>query len=179
MKTMDYLTQASEFLRKTKTEFECELLKHGKHFEDDKEERDIYKITLKRGNRSFTFNFGQSITSSGQYKVVKHLQNKVWCEQTTGGKISLSKEEFQKLRYVNNIHKDILLNPNFKQPSEYDVLACLTKYDPETFEDFCSNFGYEEDSLKAEKVYKAVVNEWHNVAMLWNDKEIEQLQEIN
>lgn len=135
MKTMDYLTQASEFLRKTKTEFECEFLKHGKHFEDDKEERDIYIITLKRGNRSFTFNFGQSITSSGQYKVVKH--------------------------------------------SEYDVLACLQKHDPGTFEDFCSEFGYDEDSRKAEKVYKAVLNEWRNVAMLWNDFEIEQLQEIN
>ena len=26
-------------------------------------------------------------------------------------------------------------------PDMYDVLACLTKYDPETFEFFCSNYG--------------------------------------
>ena len=28
-------------------------------------------------------------------------------------------------------------------PTEYDVLACLTKYDPGNYEDFCSEFGYE------------------------------------
>src|SRR6185312_12921531 len=29
-----------------------------------------------------------------------------------------------------------------KKPTAYDVLACITKYDPGTFSNFCSDFGY-------------------------------------
>lgn len=36
-----------------------------------------------------------------------------------------------------------------KMPTMYDVLTCLTKYDPDTFEDFCSEFGYDTDSRRA------------------------------
>jgi hypothetical protein len=63
-------------------------------------------------------------------------------------------------------------------PSMYSVLACLTKYDPEDFEDFCDNFGYDIDSRKAEKTYHAVVKEWKAVERLFGDI-LEELQEIN
>lgn len=64
-------------------------------------------------------------------------------------------------------------------PSEYDILACLTKYDPYTFEDFCSSYGYDEDSRSAEKTYNAVCEEWQNISQLFTEEQIEQLQEIN
>jgi hypothetical protein len=175
--TTDYQQQAIDFLAATNTSFNEKFLKHGKHFADDKESRDIYEIELKRGNRSYKFNFGQSINNSGEYQVAKHLQNKLWCEQTTGGKYALTHKEFKALGHIPGIERDILKNPNFSAPTTYDVLACLTKY-PGTFENFCSEFGYDEDSRKAEKIYKAVVNEWQNIAMLFTDSEIEQLQEI-
>lgn len=63
-------------------------------------------------------------------------------------------------------------------PSAYDVLTCLQKYDPYTFENFCSDFGYDEDSRKAEKIYKSVCEEWENVSKLFTPEELEQLQEI-
>ena len=71
------------------------------------------------------------------------------------------------------------LNDEFKEPSAYDVLASLTSYDTGTFEEFCSSYGYESDSIKAKKTYEAVVEEFKNVKMLFDDKEIEKLQEIN
>lgn len=78
------------------------------------------------------------------------------------------------------LDKEVETEGDFLQtePTAYDVLTCLTKYDPNTFEDFCSEFGYDEDSRKAEKIYDSVVDEYKNVAMLWNDEEIEQLAEI-
>lgn len=173
----DYNQQAIGFLSATNTEFKATFLKHGKHFDDDKDSRDIYEIELKRGNRSYKFNFGQSINNSGEYQVVEHLRNKLWCEQTTGGKYALTAKEYKALNSYGK-GKDILKNPNFSAPNAYDVLACLTKYDPGTFENFCIEFGYDTDSRKAEKIYKAVVNEWQNIAMLFTDSEIEQLQEI-
>ena len=134
----DYDKQAKDFLNKTQTTFKATYLKHGVHFVGDKDKRDIYEITLKRGNREYSFKFGQSINKS-------HSTEKRYREQ----------------------------------PSEYDVLACLTKYDPESFKEFCSAFGFDEDSRKAERTYKAVCEEWLNIQKLWTDAEIELLQEIN
>jgi hypothetical protein len=60
----------------------------------------------------------------------------------------------------------------------YDVLTAITKSDPGTFEDFASEFGYDEDSRKAEQVYQAVRKEWSKVQRFFSLEEIEQLQEI-
>jgi hypothetical protein len=63
------------------------------------------------------------------------------------------------------------------EPTMYDILATLTKYNPETFEDFCSEYGYNEDSINAQKTYKAVKREFNGVNRLFNDI-LEELQEI-
>jgi len=65
-----------------------------------------------------------------------------------------------------------------EKPGLYDVLSCLTKYDPESFSNFCSEFGYDEDSRTAERIYKAVCKEWQSVDRLFSDC-ITELQEIN
>lgn len=64
-----------------------------------------------------------------------------------------------------------------RKPSMYDVLACLTKYDPESFENFCSAYGYDTDSRRAEKTYRAVVKEYEAVERLFGDI-LEELREI-
>jgi hypothetical protein len=60
----EYEKQANDFLNATKTELTIDFLRHGKHFDDDTNTRDIYKITLNRGSRGYTFNFGQSLDKS-------------------------------------------------------------------------------------------------------------------
>ena len=62
-------------------------------------------------------------------------------------------------------------------PTLYDILSCLTKYDPHTFENFCADYGYNTDSRKAEKTYKAVVKEWKQVEALFSDV-LDELREI-
>lgn len=59
-------------------------------------------------------------------------------------------------------------------PTAYDLLACLTKSDPGSFEDFCSNYGYD----TARKIYRYVVNEWRKVDGFFTDEEITELQNI-
>lgn len=61
-------------------------------------------------------------------------------------------------------------------PDLYSVLACLEKYDPYTFEDFCANYGYEaynEDytgyNKKSMRIYKAVKKEYNAVVRLFGD----------
>ena len=63
------------------------------------------------------------------------------------------------------------------EPTMYDILTCLTKYDPESFEFFCGEYGYNTDSIKALKTYKAVKREFNGVNRLFSDI-LEELQEI-
>lgn len=170
MKTTEYDIQAANFLSATQATITSRFIEHGKHFQDDKEDRDIYEITLQRGTRKYVFKFGQSIANSGKYivkdfnpKMVKVFNDKV-AAHSYAGRIG---------NYFN-----VLPNPNQKPPSSYDVLTCLTKSDPGDFENFCSEYGYDTDSRKAKKTYKAVRDEWYNVSKLFSDTEIEQLQEI-
>lgn len=128
----DYQKQAQDFLKKTGAKLSVKFLKHDKYFDDDKESRDIYSCTLKRGNKSYKFNFGQSINASEKGE----------------------------------------------EPTAYDILTCLQKYDVGDFENFCGEFGYDTDSRKAEKTYKAVEKEYKALAKIFSEKELSLMQEI-
>lgn len=69
-----------------------------------------------------------------------------------------------------------------EEPDMYSVLAAIEKNDPEDFEWFCSNYGYDTDSRKAEKIYKAVCREYAAVQRLFADfteDQWDELREIN
>lgn len=68
------------------------------------------------------------------------------------------------------------------EPSAYDILTCLQKYEVGTIDDFVSKFGYSvnswKDVKKIQKTYKAVCREYKNVLRVFGDC-LEDLQEIN
>lgn len=70
------------------------------------------------------------------------------------------------------------------QPTNYDILACLEKYEIGDFEDFCSEFGYPmtDDwgriNKENKKIYNACVKEWYNVRRMFDDC-LDELREIN
>lgn len=135
----NYKKQANDFLVKTNTKMIVKFIEYDKYFMDDKEERDIFNITLLRDNKKYNFTFGQSINNS------------------TG--------------YGN------------KKPNSYDILSTLTKYDVGDFDMFCVDFGYNDLPMskypKILKIYNDVVNEFKMVCDMWNEKEIEELCNIN
>lgn len=158
-------------------EFKTEFLKNDFHFANDKDKRDIYKITLKRGQRKYTFNFGQSLNNSGFYAQYSRTKYNIPIE-----KLSLSDSEVK--RYVKchfnhdfgNVTGDKIIRPI--SPTLYDVLTCLQKYDVGTFENFCDDFGYDTDTRTAKKIYKAVVKEYDKMCSLFNNEELDLLTEI-
>lgn len=159
--TNKYEQQAEDFLTKTKTTIEIEYIGHGMHFDDDKQTRDIYRFTIKKGERKYTATFGQSIVNSGT-ATADHV--------FTDDYIRMGRP------YPNKDGSDY--KQKRKAPRAYDILSCLTKSDPGTFEDFCADFGYNTDSRKAEKVYFAVQKEFKGVCSIWNEAEREQLADI-
>ena len=134
---MSEILRANDFIRETKTDFSYKYLKTDVYFYGDKNKRDIYKVTLKRGEREFVFTFGNSII------------------ETEKGN---------------------------RQIDAYDVLATLTKYNVGSIDDFISEFGYSSNEMpisEIQKIYKDVKNEYNQLKMLYNDKEMEKLREIN
>ena len=61
----------------------------------------------------------------------------------------------------------------------YGLLACLTKCDPGSFDNFCADYGYDEDSRKAESVYRAVQKEWEKVSRFFSTDELAMIQGIS
>jgi len=154
MKENKYTKQANDFMTKTGTTMEAKLLGNMPYFDDDKESRDVYQIILKRGDKKYSFKFGQSIANSGE---------------------TMKRNPYGKTMYD---HEQIKRPEGRIKPTAYDILACVQKYDVGTFEDFCSEFGYDTDSRKAEKMYFAAQKEFKGIDMLFRDV-MDDLQEIN
>lgn len=170
---MDYQQQALDFLQSTNTKFSVKFLDHAKYFDDDDTTRDIYEITIARNGRKFVFKFGQSIMKSQYYKDKIEGRTYTLNGGCRTGNYSITNIE----KYLNGGMNLTLVQG--EAPTLYDVLACLQKYDVGTFEDFCGEFGYDTDSRKAFKTYKAVIREYKNLERLYSEAELEQLREIN
>jgi len=63
---MDYEKQARDFLEKTGVTMHKTYLGCMKHFDDDKEKRDVYSISLTRGDKAYTFRYGDSINNTDE-----------------------------------------------------------------------------------------------------------------
>lgn len=128
---------------------------HGKH----------YRCTLsKKGKGHVSFDFWNSY-SDEEFNFVRANSHSV--DEKTVSRV---------LGKGNNMTP--LINRKRRTVSAYDLLACIQKNDPGTFEDFCSDFGYDNDSRKAEQVYHSVQAEWKKVQRLFTASEIKALQEI-
>ena len=76
-----------------------------------------------------------------------------------------------------------MLNPSFKVPNAYDILACLSIMSFDSVDDYISEFGIEinlaKDFRNAEKTFNLIQQEELALLRMYDTSEIEQLQEIN
>lgn len=181
----EYEKQANDFLVKTNTIIKWYEPTIKKHFSNDEDERLVFQFTIKRGNRSYSSEFGASMVTTAKYRANHLLNNylrnsdeyeraiKLLSKYIVPHFVKYPKAEAAKL------HDEIkLLKINDFIPTAYDLLSTLTTYDPGTFSDFCAEFDYNNDSIQANKTYKAVMKEWQSVQVLFNDQEIALLSEI-
>ena len=143
----EYTEKAEGFLKQHGIKFSAAYLKNALYFPDDKETRDIYRLTLRRAS----YKRGEYAPTSGPQRVSFRFGQSI--AHSTGESV--------------------------QEPTAYDLLAGITKSDPGTFANLCGDFGYNEDSRKAEKVYKAVIREWAKVSRFFTAAELAELQDIN
>jgi hypothetical protein len=169
----EYDKQAQDFATKYKVSMTAEYLGHFPRLGEYAVAQ--FRITLHReGKKDYTFEYSDSLQDSWKYfdengrKQTTKTQGlppklRQADRPTKGG-------EQPKGRYT--------LYPVIPKPSLYDVLTCVTKSDPGTFEDFCSEYGYDTDSRKALEVYFAVQKDWLACNNMFHDC-LDELQEIN
>ena len=167
----EYLEQAKSFLNKANAK--CEIVYGGisrNEIWKEKEKRNWYDVTIAtpRGKMTFTFwdsihNTEISTTTFEEYAKKKLKYNRV--EDMSYGEKVKAKNDLTRLKAK-------------AVPNEYDILACLQKYDVGTFEDFCSEFGYDEDSRTAERTYIAVIKEYKDLTRIFTEEQMEELSEI-
>lgn len=167
----EYIEQATEFLQKTNSEMKIEYMGLSVNREwKEKEKRCLYEITLTSPRGSMTFDFWDSIRNAE----IKTMTLEAYAEKRY-------RMPFPSLTQAEKMqaNKELASKKKNAVPSVYDVLACLTKSDPGTFEDFCSNFGYDEDSRTAERIYFAVQKEYTQLTRIFTPGQMEELAEIN
>ena len=65
-------------------------------------------------------------------------------------------------------------------PHPYDVLSCISldAYCPDTFEDFCEEYGYDQDSRKAFSTWKQCDTFAERLRAFFTENELKELAEI-
>lgn len=177
--TTDYNQQALDFLKSTDATITFKYAGLKKHFSDDDEPRDCWKFTISRpGRPSYTGNFGQSLNDRdiASWNATRGIGTNggaldAWVPYEQRNQRTTVWKQRLKIGQTSNLRK-------VKPPTEYDILSCVASCDPGTFEDFCADFGYSDDSIKAKATWEAVRAEYLGICQLFDHAERERLQEI-
>jgi hypothetical protein len=178
--TTDYQKQAEDFLKETGTTLSIERAVpqkvptwgEGK----DAEKHIHYVVTLENKKHKYTFDFWGSIRD---WEIVQLAQYRNSAYSSQGYKLRDFLKENGLLANQYKTTKDIeeMLH-DFVKPKAYDIIACINPMYEADFEDWCASFGYDTDSIKSEKTYKACLEEDRNIRRLFTHEELEKLSEI-
>ena len=181
-KISEYDQQAIDFLESTGTTFEIRYQSTRPYWKDDEDRCDVYTFTLKNSAGEYSAEYGDSLQNSA-----RRLLRDSFAMRNSG------KSDLQLAKDAGVYPKDKTFHgvavaqrqaaKLWRKPSAYDVLACLTKYDPGMFEDFCVDYGYSDQPLseypKIQGIYAAVVAEYRALRKMFTSDQLDQLSEIN
>lgn len=167
----EYEQQAIEFLEAANAEM---FIKFGgttkNELWDEKENRNFYHVTIKTPRGEMALKFWDSLNNTEKC----NLSFENYC-----AKFHHCYSNAMNLKEKIDAKRGYKLYKFQHMPKEYDILACLTKYDPGTFEDFCFEYGYDTDSRRAEIIYFLCQKEYKDLSRIFTAEQLEQLAEIN
>lgn len=174
----EYTEAAEKFLADTGTAFTIEFQYAGPYFGDDKTKRDVYRFTLKNARGEYSSTFGDSI---------RNTERRAFANAIGAGAAYWSKEAarmgFSKEAGSETISRKSLREAATYRPTAYDILACLEKYEPDTFDGWAADTGYNDRPLSEYpnvlKIWTACVEQYRGLSRMFSADEMEQLREID
>lgn len=156
----EYEQQALDFLKECDATITINFSHIGKNETwGDKDLREIYHFTITTPRGSYTSLFYDSVYNYQQkVKAKKVLENHAWFRDM--------ENRPQAIKAKNHT------------PKAYDILACLSGYIPSSFQDFCWEYGYDTDSIRALKTYIECQKEYSGLAKIFTIEQLEKLNEI-
>ncbi len=173
----EYQKQAKDFLTSCNATMEINFvgIDINQNWQDNTK-RAKYRVTIKTPRGSMTLDFWDSEMNTKMREMTfeNFCIKKYGCyPQDLGTYLHPSRSKVtQEWRDTKNA-----------APSEYAILACLTKYDPGTMHDFFYEFGYEiegvDDMFCFMNTYNAVVKEYRDLCRIFTEEQMTILREIN
>jgi hypothetical protein len=148
-----------ELMKSVKVSFRWDGIR--KYFDDDKEERQCIAVRIERNGKEIQFNFGMSIHDTEALQGVIYKGTRRVIYDNIFQRDSATKKETKRIKI------DLL----------YSILACVSPeyFVPSAFSEFCSEFGYDEDSRKAEKLFMACGEQSAKLRRIFSEEEIQCL----
>ncbi len=162
----DYNKQAQDFLDKAKITFKADLAvpQTAPRWAKDGQHGIKWSIELTRYRAEMRADKDIAGVKNEYKKAIMSVQFFFWD--------SVANKEA-----IDRHNETAMHQRKYPAPSAYDVLAGL--YSPaESFEDFCANYGYSEDSREAERTYNEVKELNTKLENFLTAEELEALQEI-
>jgi hypothetical protein len=196
-----YQKQAKEFLIATNTTLTVEKADPQKvaiwAMGEKPDHKHInYTVTLKNSKHTYTFDYWGSIADYEKIELAKEAKERgihsahyyeiiKWCNEQasqtvptvlkSGHTTGLNNERLARVWLGNVVETvEILITP-----TAYDILSSMSPMYEDNFKDWCDSLGYDTDSIQAEKIYKACLEQDHNLRRLFTHEDLEQLAEIN
>lgn len=156
----EYEQQAINFLKECNATLTVNFSHLGKNeLWDDKDLREVYHFTITTPRGSYTSLFYDSVYNYQQkLKAKKVLENHAWFKDM--------ENHSQAIKAKKHV------------PNAYDILSCLDGYMPSTFEEFCLEYGYDTDSIRALKSYMEFQKQYSGLSKIFTPKQLEMLCEI-
>lgn len=167
----EYFEKAKNFLKKAQATMFIEYVGCDipLHWQGEKEKHNHYQFTIVTPRGEMTSNFWDSRVNTwlsqmtlDQY-CIRHYRmpfNALWREEK------------------NRVKKAWETQVKNATPNEYNILACLDSHIPDTFDEFCNEFGYSNDSISALKTYLACQEEAAKLKKIFTKEQLEELEEI-
>ena len=171
----EYQQQALDFLEKCNATIDIEFVgvaTNQNWNEDTKRNKYRFTITTPRGK--MVGDFWDSIHNTE----ITLMTPELYCRRYYGWHYDcMMRHEQAKMRNELKALKETAA------PTEYSILACLTKYEPGTMDDFFHEFDYEihnaDDIFCFLNTYNAVVKEYRDLCRIFTEEQMELLREIN
>jgi hypothetical protein len=172
----EYTEKAEKFLAAHGLEFRAVLVGDDcpKFCEDAQVGRDMDKVnTFPRKSHIHGKHYRCTVSGEGRGHVAYDFWNS-YADEEANHKRTRPMNQYDTMQEFMKARKA----PN-QEPTAYDLLACIEKNERGTFKDFCADFGYSDDSMKAFDVYRAVQEEYSKTRRFFTAAELEEMQEIN